>query len=308
MRVVFCGTPEPAATALEALIASRHDVAAAVTQPDRPRGRGRTVTPSPVKRLAAASAIPVLQPESPKTDAFAGELRALEPDALAVVAYGHILPPAVLAVAPAVNVHFSLLPRYRGAAPVQRALMDGVTETGVSVFLLEPTVDTGPVIASERVAVGPEETAGELLARLAPLGARLLVGALDALEAGRAAPVPQDDAAASGAPKIAPEEARIRWDRPAGAIADLVRALNPSPGAWTTFRGRRLTLWRARSVAEPGRAGTVRAAGKGSFVIGAGGGSVEPLELQPEGKRRMSGAEFVRGYRPADGEALGDPV
>src|SRR6266436_2188945 len=206
MRVVFMGTPEVAVPSLRALIESEHDVAAVVTQPDKPRGRGRGVSASPVKLLAEERGIPVLQPATPKEDGFAGALAVFEPQALAVVAYGHILPVPVLNVAPAMNAHFSLLPRYRGAAPVQRALMDGATETGVSVFLLEPTVDTGPIVAVERVQVGQEETTGELLERLAPIGARLLVGSIDDLENGTLTPVPQTDVEASPAPKIKPEE------------------------------------------------------------------------------------------------------
>lgn len=307
MRVVFFGTPEPAALTLEELVTSAHGVAAVVTRPDRPKGRGRALAAPPVKEVAARSRIPVLQPESPKEEGFAEALRGFSPDALAVVAYGHILPAGVLEVAPAVNVHFSLLPRYRGAAPVQRALMDGATETGVTTFLLERTLDTGPILLVERVAVGPEETAGELLARLAPLGAQMLVRTLDGLAAGSLRPAPQDPALASPAPKIGPEEARIDWSAAAARLADLVRALNPSPGAWTTFRGRRLTVWRGRAVSGgDGGAGSVVATGREAFAVRAGEGALEPLEVQPEGKRRMSAGEFVRGYRPRSGERLGE--
>jgi methionyl-tRNA formyltransferase len=223
MRVVFMGTPDVAVPSLRALLDSPHEVAAVVTQPDKPRGRGKGISASPVKHLAEERGIPVLQPASPKEEGFADALAVFEPQALAVVAYGHILPIAVLDVAPAMNAHFSLLPRYRGAAPVQRALMDGATETGVSVFLLEPTVDTGPVIAVERVEIGPEETAGELLDRLAPIGARLLVRALADLERGTLSPVPQTDVEATPAPKVRPEEAEIDWQRPAPDLANLAR-------------------------------------------------------------------------------------
>lgn len=305
MRVVFLGTPEPAAIALEVLLDSRHEVAAVVTQPDRPAGRGREPHAPPVKALAAGRGIPVMQPGSPKEEGFAEALGAFEPEALAVVAYGHILPRDVLAVAPAVNVHFSLLPRYRGAAPVQRALMDGATATGVTTFLLEPTVDTGPIIGREQVHVGPEETAGELLARLAPIGARLLITSLDGLEAGTAEPLEQESALACPAPKIRPEEALVDWAAPAGRIVNLIRALNPTPVAWTTLRGRRLNLWRARPASGDGEPGTVLEAGKDVLLVAAGEEAVELLEVQPEGKRRMDAAEFGRGYRPAGGERLG---
>jgi methionyl-tRNA formyltransferase len=306
VRVVFFGTPEPAALALEALLQSPHEVAAVVTQPDRPRGRGRAVEPSPVKRAAQAAGLPVLQPETPKEEGFARSLREHRPEALAVVAYGHILPVAVLEVAPALNVHFSSLPRYRGAAPVQRALMDGVGETGVSVFLLEPTLDTGPVVLSEKVAVGDEETAGELLGRLAPIGARLLISSLNLLATASVKPQPQDDAEASPAPKIKPEEARIDWSLPADRIANVVRGLNPSPGAWTSFRGKRLSVWRARaSDGDASPPGVIMPRDRDRLVIAAGRGSVELIEVQPEGKRRMTAAEFARGYRPKQDEVLG---
>jgi methionyl-tRNA formyltransferase len=303
MRVVFFGTPEVAVPALEELLASRHEVAGVVTQPDRARGRGKQVSASPVKQLATERGIArILQPDTPKQDGFADELRALAPDALAVVAYGHILPVAVLEVAPALNAHFSLLPAYRGAAPVQRALMDGATVTGVSVFLLEPTVDTGPVVRVERVDIGPEETTGELLGRLAPVGARLLAGALDDLEAGVARPQPQDTGSASLAPKIKPEESRIDWSQPAGRIAGLVRALNPRPGAHATFRGKRLIIHRARPAEGTGEPGVLIAATPDGPVVGTGDGGLLLVEVQPEGKRAITGAEFARGYRPEPGD------
>lgn len=302
-RVVFCGTPEVAVPALEAVAASGHTVLAVVTQPDKPTGRGRALAASPVKRAAEALGLAVLQPASPNEDGFDATLRDLAPDVLAVVAYGHILRPHVLAVAPALNVHFSLLPAYRGAAPVQRALMDGVAETGVSVFLLEPTVDTGPVLVMRGLAVGPDETAGELLARLAPIGAEALVEALDLLERGGAVPEPQDDARASRAPKITHDDAAIDWALEPRRIVNLVRAMNPRPGAHTTFRGRRLGVWRASAADATGEPGVVLEAGD-RLVVGAGGGAVLLEEVQPEGKRRMSGAEFARGYRPRVGEAL----
>jgi methionyl-tRNA formyltransferase len=303
MRVVFMGTPDVAVPSLRALIDSHHDVAAVVTQPDKPRGRGRGVSASPVKQLADERGIPVLQPSQPKEDGFADALAVFEPQALAVVAYGHILPVAVLDVAPAMNAHFSLLPRYRGAAPVQRALMDGATETGVSVFLLEPTVDTGPVVAVERVAIRPEETAGELLERLAPIGARLLVGALDDLEGGTLTPVPQTDIDASPAPKIKPEEAEIDWRRPAPEIANLVRALNPQPGAFTAVRGKRLLVWRARPVEGSGEPGTVLVAGP-ELIVATGSGGLSLTEVQLEGKRALPADEFLRGSRLEAGRPL----
>jgi len=303
MRVAFFGTPEPAAVALRAVLGSSHEVACVVTQADKPRGRGRKVTAAPVKQVADEHGVPTLQPATPKEDTFAADLAAFEPGALAVVAYGFLLPKAVLEVAPAMNVHFSLLPAYRGAAPVQRALMDGVSETGVSVFLLEPTMDTGPVVAREAVAVGADDTTGEVLERLAPIGARLLVRALDDLEAGTLQPQPQDDTGASLAPKIKPEDTVIDWSRPAAAIQNQVRALSPRPGAATTAKGKRLLVWRARAVEAPSEPGVVLEAGD-RLVVGTREGGLELVEVQPEGKRPMSGKEYLRGYRPH----VGHPV
>jgi methionyl-tRNA formyltransferase len=303
MRVVFMGTPEVAVPALRALLGSEHEVAVVVTQPDKPRGRGRDVSASPVKLLAEERGLPVLQPTSPKDDGFADALSVFEPQALAVVAYGHILPRAVLAIAPAMNAHFSLLPRYRGAAPVQRALMDGVMETGVSVFMLEPTVDTGPVVAAERVDVGLNETAGELLERLAPIGARLLVRAIDDLQEGRLQAIPQSDLDASPAPKIKPEEAEIDWSRPASDLANLVRAMNPRPGAFTTAGGKRLIVWRAHPVDGSGSPGTVLSAGA-TLDVAAGEGALALDEVQLEGKRALPAEEFVRGRRVEIGRSL----
>lgn len=303
MRVVFLGTPDVAVPALRALLASSHDVAAVVTQPDKPRGRGRDVSPSPVKLLAEEHGLPVLQPASPKDEGFADALSVFEPQALAVVAYGHILPRAVLAIAPAMNAHFSSLPRYRGAAPVQRALMDGVTETGVSVFMLEPTVDTGPVVAVEQIDVGPNDTAGELLERLAPIGARLLKRAIDDLERGTLQAIPQNDLDASPAPKIKPEEAEIDWRRPARDLANLVRALNPRPGAFTTAGGKRLIVWRAHPVDGSGSPGSVLSTGPG-LVVAAGEGGLALDEVQLEGKRALAAQEFVRGRHLEIGRSL----
>jgi methionyl-tRNA formyltransferase len=304
MRVAFFGTPDVAVPALEAVLVSEHAVAVVVTQPDRARGRSREPSPSPVKEIALAHGIPLLQPETPKQDDLASALASYEPDVLAVVAYGHLLPIPVLNVAPAMNVHFSLLPAYRGAAPVQRALMDGVAETGVSVFLLEPTMDTGPIVAREAIPVGPDETSGEVFERLVPIGARLLVRSLDGLEAGTLTPQAQGSGPATPAPKIKSEDAVIDFSEPASVVHDLVRALNPRPGAATTFRGNRLLVWRTRTTEASGDPGTVLATDPMPLVA-CGGGAVELVEVQPAGKRAMAGDAFARGYRPVPAERLG---
>lgn len=305
MRLVFLGTPEVAVATLDALLASDHEVVGVVTQPDRVRKRGREASPSPVKLRALDTRIPVLQPESPKQGGFADELRGLSPDALVVVAYGHILPRAVLEVAPAINAHFSLLPRYRGAAPVQRALMAGETETGVTVFLLEPSVDSGPVLQVERTAIALEDDAGSLLARLAPIGARLVLRALADVAAGRRG-LDQDAGNATPAPKIAPEDREIDWSAPATLIANRIRGLTPEPGAFTTFRGKRLLIRRAHladAVSTRDLPGTL--VSTQPFRVATGDGLLELVEVQPEGKRAMDAAEFARGSRPAVGEVLG---
>ena len=309
MRVVFFGTPEPAALALDTLLASDHDVIVAVTQPDRPRGRsGKAVAP-PVKERALAAGLPVLQPESPRGVGFAETLVGYDPDVGAVVAYGHLLPTDVLAVPKKgfVNVHFSLLPRYRGAAPVQRALMAGETETGVTTFLLEPTFDSGPILMVAREPIAPADTAGDLMGRLAPLGAELLVRTLDGLAAGTLKPQQQDDALATPAPKVKPEEGAIDWARPATELADLVRGLNPAPGAFTALKGRRLKVWRATPVqgSTGGAPGAVVDLGKDRLAVGTGDGLLELLEVQLEGSKRLNADEFLRGHRPAPGEMLG---
>lgn len=307
MRVVFFGTPEPAALALDALFASEHEVVAAVTQPDRPRGRSGRALPPPVKDRALAAGVPVLQPESARDAGLAESLAAHGPDVGAVVAYGNLLPHDLLAVPPKgfVNVHFSLLPRYRGAAPVQRAVMAGETETGVTTFLLEPTFDSGPILLAEREPIAPEDTAGTLMERLAPIGAGLLVRTLDGLAAGSLDPQPQDPSLATPAPKVKPEEGEIDWTRTAAELSNLVRGLNPAPGAFTTFRGRRLKVWRAAPIAGEGAPGTVVELGKDRMRVATADGILELLEVQLEGSKRLNTDAFLRGHRPDPGETLG---
>lgn len=294
---------------LRALVASRHEVAAVVSRPDRPRGRHGAPQPPPVKQVAVASGIPVVQPASPKDDGFAATLAGFRPDACAVVAYGHLLPETVLRVPPkgTVNAHFSLLPRYRGAAPVQRAIMAGDAETGVCVFLLEPTLDTGPILHRVVVPIAADDTTGTLLEKLAPIGAAAIVRTLDALEDGTATPAAQDPAAATPAPKIRPEETRIDWTRPAAEIRDLIRALNPNPGAWTTFRGKRVKVWKAEIVPGRGSPGAVLRPGE-EFVVAAGTDSLRLVEIQPEGKRPMTPDAFARGARLSDADSFGIPA
>jgi len=310
VRVVFFGTPSPAAVALDALLDSIHEVAAVVTQPDRPRGRSGRPQPPPAKERAEAAGIAVVQPASPREEGFAETLAGFVPEACAVVAYGHILPPDVLAVPPRgfVNVHFSLLPRYRGAAPVQRAVMAGETETGVTTFLLEPTLDTGPMLLVAREPISPEDTAGTLMDRLAVIGARLLVETLDGAEAGTLKPREQDPALATPAPKVKADEGALDFARPARDITNLIRGLNPTPGAYTSFRGKRLKVWRAvaASAAGPGaEPGTIVQLAEKRFGVATTDGALELLEVQLEGSKRLDAGAFARGKRPKPGEMLG---
>jgi methionyl-tRNA formyltransferase len=288
---------------LEALLASPIDVEAVVTNPDRPAGRGMRVTPSPVKSRALEAGLPVIQPASARDPELLASLRDMGPDVATVVAYGKILPPQLLAVPRLgfVNVHFSLLPLYRGAAPVQRAILDGRTETGVTIMALTEGMDEGPMLGAEIVPILPEDTSGTLGERLACVGAPLLVRTLDELEDGALEPRPQDASEATYAPKVSADEARLDWSKPSEEIARRVRALNPEPGAWTTLGDRRLKVHRVAPV--PGRLAPGEIVSDGALVAGTGDGSLALEEVQPAGGRRMTGAELARGLH-TDAAAL----
>ena len=313
MRVVYLGTPAAAVPPLRALLASAHEVVAVVTRPDRPRDRrGGTPLPSPVKQAAQAAGVPVLEPPGGRDPELPGRLAASGADIGVACAFGYLLPDPVLAALPRgiVNLHFSLLPAYRGAAPVQRALLDGATVTGVTTFVIDAGMDTGPMLLAAEVPIHPTEDAGTLTARLAEVGARLTVETLDALVAGQVEPRPQPEAGASIAPKVTGEEARLDFTRPAGRVADAVRAFTPAPGAWTTHRGRRLKITRAALAGDqrdgpaldPGRLGLDPG---GRLLVGTADHPLELLELRPEGRRAMTGAEFARGARLGPDERLG---
>ena len=288
---------------LRALLASDIDVPLVVTNPDRPAGRKLELHAPPVKEAAMQAGVEVIQPDKARDPEFQERIREARPDVAAVVAYGKILPVDLLSIPRLgfVNLHFSLLPAYRGAAPVQRAVMDGVAETGATIMLLTEGMDEGPILAMEPTRVGANETAGELGARLARDGAPLLVRTLRAYEAGEVRPREQDHALASYAPKITTDEARVDWARPAQRIHDLVRGLNPAPGAWTTFRGTRLKVLRTEVASDGGgRPGEVLADG----LVAAGEGALRLVEVKPAGKRAMTAEEMFRGLRPAPGEAM----
>jgi methionyl-tRNA formyltransferase len=292
---------------LRALAGSDHELALVVTRVPRPAGRGSALTPTAVADAARDMDLPLAEVESVKQGPGFDLLVATEPDVLVVVAYGEILPSAVLElprVAP-VNLHFSMLPQLRGPAPVQRAILDGLRETGVTTMVMDQGVDTGDLLLQQAEPIGPEDDAGALGARLAERGGALLVETLDGLAAGDVQPKPQDPTRATRAPKLAPEERWIDWSQDAAAIARLVRALSPDPAASTTSRCRVLKVFRAQEVDGSGPPGTVLESGKEGFVVAAGTGAVRPLDVAPEGRRRMTAEEFVRGFRPQEGEVLG---
>ena len=288
------------------MIDSEIEVAAVVTNPDRPAGRGMALKPSPVKEAAVAAGIEVFQPEKARDPAVAEWLSHKEPDVAIVVAYGKILPGSLLEIPRLgfVNVHFSLLPKYRGAAPVQRALIEGEAETGVSIMVLTEGMDEGPVLAMESIEVGPDDTAGQIGDSLADVGAKLLVHSLIAYGDGSMKPEPQDDSLATYAAKIAPEDARIDWTQSSTQIRNLIRGCNPIPGAWTLLEGRRLKIHAARPAPDVALdPGSVEAREK--LFGGTGDVTLELLEVQLEGKKRMTGTDLARGLRLPAGSRFG---
>jgi methionyl-tRNA formyltransferase len=304
MRLVFAGTPDFAVPALAAIAGAGHRIAAVLTRPDRPAGRGLAAAGSPVKRAAADLGVPVLQPSTLEAADVQAGLRALAPDALVVAAYGLILPQAVLDIPRlgAINIHASLLPRWRGAAPIQRALLAGDAETGVSIMRMDAGLDTGPVLLAEPLPILPDDTAGTLHDRLAALGARLVVAALDRLARGALEATPQPAAGATYAAKLGKEEARIDWSRRAVELERMVRAFDPFPGAATRLHGSDLKLWRARVVAGEDEPGTVIASGPPGIVVACGDHALRVEVLQRAGGKRLAAAEFLRGYPVAPGD------
>ncbi|MFD8692762.1 methionyl-tRNA formyltransferase [Streptomyces sp. NPDC059651] len=309
MKLVFAGTPEVAVPALDALIASgRHEVAAVVTRPDAPAGRGRRLVASPVAERAEEAGIEVLKPARPRDEDFLARLREIAPDCCPVVAYGALLPRTALDI-PArgwVNLHFSLLPSWRGAAPVQHAVMAGDEVTGASTFLIEEGLDSGPVYGVLTEEVRPTDTSGDLLTRLAFAGAGLLAATMDGIEDGTLHAVPQPAEGVTLAPKITVEDARIQWSAPALRVDRVVRGCTPAPGAWTLFRGERLKLIQAVPVVDRGdlAPGELSVA-KNNVYVGTGSHAVELLWVQPQGKKPMRAADWARGVRIVPGELVG---
>lgn len=306
MRVVFFGTPHFAVPSLRALLEEGFDVAAVVCQPDRPQGRSRSRTvPPPVKVVALDEDLPVLQPEQP-VGPFADELRAFQPDIGIVVAYGHILRPEILAIPRLgmLNLHASLLPRLRGAAPIQWAILNGDEVTGVTVMQMEAGLDTGPILHQIETELAADETGGELTERLAELGAGALVEALTLLEGEELRPVPQDQAQATYAPKVDRTVARLEWSRDGATLARAVRAFDPEPGAWATLRGETVKLFGGRVANAGGPPGLVLEADQ-TLCIATAVGALEVVEVQPAGKKRMPVSDWVRGRGVAVGHSFG---
>lgn len=307
MRLVFAGTPAVALPSLEALLGSSHDVVAVITRPDARAGRGRTLVPSPVRTRAEEAGLEVLTPTSLRDPEALDRLREIAPDCCPVVAYGGLVPPAALAIPPRgwVNLHFSVLPAWRGAAPVQRAVMAGDEITGATTFLLEEGLDTGPVLGRMTEAVRPTDTAGDLLERLSVAGSGLLVETLDAIEAEAIQAVPQRPDGVSHAPKLTVEEARINWAAPGFAIDRQVRGCTPEPGAWTTFRGERLGLGPVTVDSRPDLGPGEVEAGKRDVVVGTATTAVRLSTVRPQGKREMAAADWARGVRIDDEDVMG---
>lgn len=302
LHIMFMGTAPFAVPSLAKLVENGYAISAVVTGPDRPRGRGRRMSPTPVKEIADVRGLPVMQPESLRDQAFAGAVRSLAPDLIVVVAF-RILPPEVFRIPRlgSMNLHASLLPRYRGAAPINRAIMNGEVETGVTTFFLEESVDTGSVLLQARTPILPGDDAGTLHDRLADVGAEIVLHTVRLIEQGKAVPRVQDQALASPAPKIFKEDCRINWHAPAEHVRNHIRGLSPSPGAFTTHDGRVLRLFRGSIAPGSLAPGTVDV-GKNSLLVGTADNPVAIEDLQQEGKNRMAVGEFLRGYKISPGE------
>ncbi|MFQ5797530.1 MAG: methionyl-tRNA formyltransferase [Bacteroidota bacterium] len=304
MNILFMGTPEFALPSVKILLENQYNVVGVVTAPDKPRGRGQEVMPTPVKAFARGRNLNVLQPESLKDSAFIESLRRLRPDLAVVVAF-RILPQEVFTLPThgSINLHASLLPRYRGAAPIQWAIMNGEKETGVTTFFLQEKVDTGNIILQARTPIGEDETAGEVHDRLSEIGAEVVLHTVRLVEQGKANPKSQDESLASPAPKILKEDCRIVWSKTSREVHNFVRGLSPTPGAYTSHGGRLIKVYRTKVIEEErgGEAGTIVKL-DGEFWVVTRQGIVSILELQQEGRKRLGLAEFLRGYHLREGD------
>lgn len=310
MRVVFMGTPDFAVGTLEELIKAGHQVAAVVTQPDKPKGRGKTLLPTPVKETAQKYGIPVYQPKKVREEAFTETLRDIAPDVIVVAAFGQIITREILDMPKygCINVHASLLPAYRGAAPIQWAVINGEKESGVTIMQMDQGLDTGDMIDTVIVPLDPDETGGSLFDKLSEAGARLCVKVLDDLEAGKAVRTPQPkESTTAYAGMIDKKMGKIDWTKPAKQIEQLIRGLNPWPSAYTRLQGKNLKIWKAEITEENSKEapGTVTKVLSDRFLVQTGAGMLQVLELQLEGKKRMDTAAFLRGAAVSQGEVLG---
>jgi methionyl-tRNA formyltransferase len=309
MRLVFAGTPEFAERALAALLAAGHRVDLILTQPDRAAGRGLRMVQSPVKRFALEHGLEIFQPTTLSTGESIARLRRADPEALVVAAYGMILPAGALEVAPrgALNIHASLLPRWRGAAPVQRALLAGDRETGITIMQMDSGLDTGPILAQRALAIAPDDDSQTLLEKLASLGAEMIVAVLADLADGRVHARPQATKGVAYAHKIGPREAMLDWRLPAQQVERAVRAFRPSPGAFSELRGASIKIWRARETEGSGLPGTVLALSGEALLVSCGNGALAVTELQRAGGKRLPAAEFMRGFSVHVGERFALP-
>jgi methionyl-tRNA formyltransferase len=311
MRILFMGTPEFAIPSLKTLLEHGYNVVSVVTAPDKPQGRGQKVAPSPIKEFADERSLPVIQPMQLKDPAFVSAVSNLQPELIVVVAF-RILPPEVFKIPRlgSFNLHASLLPKFRGAAPINWAIMKGEEETGVTTFLLREKVDTGSILLQARVRIGRDETAGELHDRLADLGAQVVLQTVRSIELGTAKPVAQDESGSSLAPKIFRENCEIDWRKPALHIHNFVRGLSPIPCAWTRHRGKVIRIYRTERVEDSRisleqEPGVIAEAGQSELVVAAKGGLIALAEVQQEGRKRMGIAEFLRGYPLKVGDRFG---
>ena len=298
MKIIFMGTPDFAAASLEALIASRHEIQAVVTQPDKPKGRKGELTPSPVKVVAEEKGIKVYQPLKVRDEEFVETLRAYNPDVIVVVAFGQIIPLSILKMPKygCVNIHGSLLPKYRGAAPIQWAVLDGEKETGITTILMDEGIDTGDILLKKTIKIDTDETSGSLFDKLMALGAETILETLDELEKGSLTPIKQGESPTAYAKMLTKAMGLIDFTRSAKELDCFVRGMDPWPSAYTLLAGKTLKLWKVRAVEGGGKAGSVIEIGKESFTIACGEGAIEVLEVQLEGKKRMSAGDFLRGY------------
>ncbi len=308
IHLIFCGTPQFAVPTLERLVDAGFAVDSVVTQPDRPRGRGMEMAFSPIKQRARELGLPVTQPDRIKNnEEFRTQLANLKPDAIIVVGYGRIIPQWMIDLPPLgnINLHASLLPKYRGAAPIQWAIASGETVTGVTTMRIDAGLDTGDILLQKEISIAPEDTTETLAPRMAAVGAELMVETLHGLKGGTIRPQPQDDSTATLAPLLKKEDGRIDFHRPAPEIVNRIRGFQPWPGAYTTFRGKNLHIWTARQDGRHLKEGELAVDGE-RLIVGCGlGTALELLELQPEGKKRMAARDFMHGHRLSSGENLG---